>query len=139
MAIRTVIPETSTARPEVAAARARESVCPARRSSRSRSGRTASINADRHSHQQHDGAGGIGRMEDVARDRRQPAGRQHGRERQQNRKPGGHERPERDQQHDERDRQRQLLGLRDAVVDALVQLAVRARVAELGDGETAVA
>ena len=48
---------------------------------------------------------------------------------------GCDERAEREQQDDEGDRQRQLLRLLQVLADRVLQLVVRARLAELGDRE----
>ena len=64
-----------------------------------------------------------------------PDRREHAREGEQHRHPGGHQRAERDDQDRQRHRQRRELGALEVLVHRLVQLVRRARHAELGDGE----
>ena len=87
------------------------------------------VDADGHPHQQHHGAGRFGGVDEVARDRGQAVGAQHRGEREQHRQAGCDERSEGDQQHQERDRQREALRTRQAIVGRLAQFELCARLA----------
>ena len=114
MATITVRPETSTDRPEVAAA-----ASSAARSLRPGSALLALaleveqrvVDADREADQQHDHADVRVERHQLARQREQSHRREHRRERQQERQAGGDERAERDDQDDQRDRDREQPGL----------------------------
>ena len=93
------------------------------------------VDPDGHPHQQDHRLGRIGGMKNVAGKRREPDRPQHGREGEQDRYARGDERAERDQQDREGDRYRQLLRVLEILVDRLAQLVLRARKAELRDGE----
>ena len=96
------------------------------------------VDADRHPDQQDHGLGRVAGRDHMARERGQTDRREHAREGEQHRQAGRDERAERDQQDDQRDRQRRVLGPLEVLVQRVVELVVRAREAELGDGEAVV-
>ena len=74
----------------------------------------------------------------MAGQREQPERRKHGRQGQEQRDPRGYERPEGDDEDDQRDREREQPGLREVVGEDLVGPVDRAREAELADEQPGV-
>ena len=96
------------------------------------------VDPDRHAEQQDHGLRRVAGCDQVAGERRQPDRRQHAREREQHRQPGGHEGAEGEDQDCQRDRHGRELGPLEVAVEGGVELVIRTRGAELGDREVAV-
>ena len=93
------------------------------------------VDTDREPDQQHDGERFGCKREQVARQRRQPEGREHRRERQQQRDARGHECAEGDDEDDQRERDREHARALEVVREGGVDRFGRARTAELSDEE----
>ena len=88
------------------------------------------VDADGHADEQDHGLGHVRRRQHVGEERVEPEGGEHGGEREQHRQAGRDERAEREQEDEQRDRDREQLGVREVLVERLVDLVVRARVAD---------